>query len=280
MEPVVYSEMAALEDTHWWFVARRRILGHVISGLELPRDADILDVGCGTGGNLALLSKYGRVSALEMNEAAREYSLQRGICEVRYGRLPDEIPYPDSQFDLIVLLDILEHVEPDSQSLAAVAGKLKPGGAMLITVPAFPILWGPHDVRHHHKRRYTQSRLQRLFPEAGLFLSFLTHFNTLLFPIILGVRLVQKITGADSNQGLKVPPPFLNTMLSRIFASERFAVGRFYVPFGLSLLALARKPVECKPKLMTAQRLKDLKIWGKTGESEKGRCEVYLTTLR
>lgn len=242
MEPIVYSEMAALEDTHWWFVARRQILGHVISGLDLPRDADILDAGCGTGGNLALLSKYGRVSALEMNEAAREHSVRRGIGEVRYGRLPDEIPYPDSQFDLIVLLDTLEHVEPDSQSLAAVAGKLKPGGAVLITVPAFPILWGPHDVRHHHKRRYTRSRLRLLLPEAGLSLSYLTYFNFLLFPVILAVRLFQKITGADSNQGLKAPPPFLNSILSRIFASERCAVGRFYVPFGLSLLALARKP--------------------------------------
>ncbi len=242
METHVYSEMASLEDTHWWFVARRAILDRVLTGLKLPADASILDVGCGTGGNLSLLSRYGRVHALEMNKAAREHSLRRGIGEICLGRLPDDIPYPDSQFDLIVLLDTLEHVEPDREALQSVANKLKPGGTLLITVPAFPLLWGPHDIRHHHKRRYTQGSLRRLFPEAGLILSYLTYFNTLLFPIILSVRLLQKISGADSNRGLKVPPPFINSILTRIFASERFAVGRWYVPFGLSLLARARKP--------------------------------------
>lgn len=242
MDSRVYFEMASQEDTHWWFVARRAILDRVLSGLKLPGDSTILDVGCGTGGNLSLLSRYGRVHALEMNEAAREYSLRRGIGEVRQGRLPDDIPYPDSYFDLVVLLDTLEHVKPEREALQSVANKLKPGGTLLITVPAFPILWGPHDVRHHHKRRYTQGRLRRLLPEAGLTLGYLTYFNTLLFPIILSVRLLQKITGADSNRGLKTPPPFINSILTRIFASERFAVGRWYVPFGLSLLARVHKP--------------------------------------
>ena len=242
MEKHVYERMAALEQEHWWFVARRAIVGDVISRLPLPATgARILEAGCGTGGNLAMLSQFGRVSALEPDDDARAMARRKSGLDVREGALPHDIPFPRDHFDLVVALDVLEHVKEDGEALRALLARLKPGGHALITVPAFPFLWSRHDETHHHHRRYTMGRLRKTIEEAGGTALRVTHFNTLLFPLVAGVRLMQRATGLGGGNDDRMPAPAVNALLRAIFGSERWLLRHGNPLPGVSLLAVARR---------------------------------------
>ena len=151
--------MVRLEECHWWWLSRRAIVESIIRKLALPAGIDILEAGCGTGGNLAMLSQFGNVYGMELDDVARDYAVQRKIGTVEPGKLPDPIPFPGRTFDLIVLMDVLEHLEDDSGCLKALRKRLKPGGSIVISVPALKMLWSPHDDSHHHFRRYTRGWL-------------------------------------------------------------------------------------------------------------------------
>ena len=242
MEPSIYALMATLEANHWWFAARRAIAENIIRQLRLPPDAKILDAGCGTGGNLAMLSRYGQVHAMELDDQARQMANAKGIAEVLSGRLPDEVPYQQEQFDLIALLDVLEHVEDDRNTLGVLGSLLKPGGYLLISVPAFPFLWSTHDEVHHHKRRYFLGELKGKLENAGLEIRYASYFNTVLFPLIFGARQLGKLRANKRESGdLIMPHPFINRLLFAIFSSERFVLGRWPLPFGVSAMAIARR---------------------------------------
>lgn len=242
MEPSIYTLMASLEENHWWFAARRTIVNNIIRQLRLPPDANILDAGCGTGGNLAMLSRYGQVHAMELDDRARQMANAKGVARVLSGRLPDRIPYQKDQFDLIALLDVLEHVEDDRNTLRVLGSLLKSGGYLLISVPAFPSLWSAHDEVHHHKRRYLLDELKNKLENAGLEITYTSYFNTILFPLIFGARQLGKLRANKRGSGdLAVPPPLINRLLFTIFSSERFVVGRWSLPFGVSAIAVARK---------------------------------------
>ena len=242
MDPHIYRQMRSLEEKHWWFVGRRRIVGEILASLDLPEHARILDAGCGTGGNLQFLSQFGEVTGVELDDGAAALARERGTRPVLKGSLPDGMPFAGQQFDLIVLLDVLEHIDDDSDSLRALAELLAPGGHLVLTVPAFPFLWSPHDEEHHHKRRYRASGLREVVASAGLRLSYLSHFNTWLFPMVAAVRLVRKIFPAhEVGRDVQLPGPAVNSMLRAVFGSERRWIGRLRMPFGVSLLAVARK---------------------------------------
>ena len=242
MDPQIYQKMMALEETHWWFVARRSIIKRVIDKLTLPESAEIFEAGCGTGGNLAMLADRGRVYAMELDETARLFASNLKLAEVQSGSLPNDIPFPDRQFDLIVLLDVLEHIEKDSESLQALAKKLKPSGWLLITVPAYAWMWSKQDVILHHKRRYILSNLHQLVASAGYKVDFVSYFNFFLFPVIAGIRLVQGLLGRGGNE-LTMPPKSLNNMLISLFSKERYLLDRLSLPFGVSIMLLAQKNV-------------------------------------
>lgn len=242
VNPEAYVEMATTESRHWWFRARRKILGHTIETMGLPHPARILEVGSGTGGNLVMLSQHGSVSALEMDENARKLSFEKnhGRFTIRAGNCPNDIPFPGEQFDLICMFDVLEHIDEEVETLAALQKYLAPGGRMLITVPAYQWLWSAHDVFLHHKRRYTAQALRQVFNESDLRIDRITYFNTLLLPLAALARLKDRIVSRKRSSGTEVPSPFINAILYAIFSSERRMLMSFNLPVGVSLMGIAR----------------------------------------
>ena len=235
--------MAEIEGAHWWFFARRRILREAISRLvPLSPGARLLEAGCGTGGNLAMLEDFGEVSAFEPDPRARELASSKTKIKVRPGRLPTDVPFEAEAFDLVVALDVLEHLDDDLGGLEALGRRLRPGGWMLITVPAFSFLWSDHDIVHHHKRRYTKKGLVRLASAAGLTPVTSTYFNTLLFPLVAVVRFAKNLLGIESADDGRMPTPLLNGLLGAAFASERHMIGRIALPIGVSILMIVRRP--------------------------------------
>lgn len=239
--------MRQLEDRHWWFLGRRQIVRAIIESLHPDRDLAMLDVGCGTGGNLSMLAGFGNVTGSEFDPRAAAIAAERGVARIVQSGLPNRMPFADDQFQLITLLDVLEHIDEDQASLATLANLLRPGGHLVVTVPAFQFLWGPHDVEHHHRRRYRARQLRQRLEASGLQVQWLSYYNSLLFPLVALVRLVRRVMpghGQGSGEGreLALPPAAINSMLQRLFASERHWLGRLYVPFGVSLIAVARKP--------------------------------------
>lgn len=234
--------MADTESRHWWFAGRRAVLASVIGSLGLPADARILEIGSGTGGNLSMLSSFGKVSALEMDATARSIASKKtgGRFDIRAGRCPTDIPFADEKFDLICLFDVLEHIEEDMETLVAAKSLLAKGGRVLVTVPAYRWLWSAHDQHLHHKRRYSLSELRRKSAAAGLQPAKLSYFNTLLFPLAAMARLKDRLLGNSSASGTRIPPAPINRLFCALFSAERYLLGRFNLPFGVSLLAVLR----------------------------------------
>ncbi len=239
MERIVYDRMAELDGRHWWYRARRDILADLIERkIALPEDARILEIGCGTGHNLEMLARFGKVEGIEIDEAARAIASSRLGQTVIDSPLPELPGVADNNYDLVAILDVLEHVEADREALATISRKLKPGGRVLITVPAFPWMWSGHDEVNHHKRRYTRATLKRVIEESGMKLDMMSWFNSLLFPVAVAARMASRVTG-KRDSGDKMPPAPVNALFETLFGLERYALGRLPFPPGVSLVAIA-----------------------------------------
>ncbi len=242
MENKIFQKMLKLESSHWWFVARRKIIQRAINNLDLPRNIRILDAGCGNGDNLSLLSTFGDLVAFEKNEYALKTAKSKKIGEIYKAELPDKLPNTvKTNFDLIVLLDVLEHIDDDSKSLTTVRKLMNNKGIILITVPAFQWLWSEHDVIHHHKRRYSKSELREKLDSSGFRIKYISYFNTLLFPFALVERIGQKIFSPSNPEILELPNNKINFLLEKIFSLEAIFMNKISLPFGLSLVAIAEK---------------------------------------
>lgn len=242
MEAAVYQRMAAQEDDHWWHVGRRAVIGGLLANLDLESDSPrLLEIGCGTGGNLALLRQFGSVDAVEFDAAARHMATSKSGLTIGHCELPHTIDAPAATYDVVALLDVLEHVDDDLRSLQGAAARAKPGGIVLITVPAHPWLWSAHDDHHHHRRRYTRRDLVRLIGAAGLEVADIGWFNSLLFPAAVAQRLLKRLNGRSTPDD-RMPPVSVNQVLDWLFRLERRLARRIAMPIGLSLYAVARRP--------------------------------------
>jgi SAM-dependent methyltransferase len=244
MDRSVYENMAQIDARHWWFAARRQIIAALIADKVRPQaGARILEVGCGTGANLELLSRFGSVEAIEPDAEARAFAAARSGLAVRGGTLPGGVELADGRYDLITLFDVLEHIPDDRGALQELARKTAPGGKLLITVPAMPSLWSGHDVAHHHQRRYTARSLRKTLDAGGFRPLHLTHFNSLLFPLIVAARAWGKVQGREGGDDA-IPSAVINRLLRDLFASERHLVSRLSIPFGVSLAVVAERKAE------------------------------------
>jgi SAM-dependent methyltransferase len=242
MERTVFNRLDQLEGQHWWFAARRKILKNVISQFA-PKKSDLrlMEAGCGTGGNLQMLSSFGKLEAFELDDQARDIAKGKLPMDIKSGMLPDQVPYKDGSFDVVVAFDVIEHVEKDIESLAKLGQQLAPGGRLVMTVPAMPWLWSKHDETHHHYRRYTSASLNEALLKAGLKPVRISYFNTLLFPMIAGLRLARKVFGITESADDAMPSPAVNGVLKSIFGFESNWVGKVSMPVGVSLLAVAQR---------------------------------------
>ncbi|AXL53216.1 methyltransferase [Paraburkholderia caffeinilytica] len=232
--------MAETEAEHWWFRGRRDVLVSVLRRLALPSRARVLEVGSGTGGNLEMLAEFGSVSGLEMDETARMLTAKNtgARFDIRAGRCPDDVPFDCERFDLICFFDCLEHIADDVGSLSRMREVLAPGGKIVVTVPAYQWLWSAHDVYLHHHRRYDRSALAVCADQAGYRVERMTYFNTLLLPLAIAVRFIDRLLKRDRSSGDATPAGALNRLLYRIFSAERYWVSRGGLPCGVSLLAV------------------------------------------
>ncbi len=231
-----------VEDRHWWYRGRRTVLDGVIADLGLAADARILDAGCGSGRNMVELARFGSVTGVELSQTSVEIARARGAGEVIAGSVL-EMPFAEGSFDLAVSLDVIEHLEDDLAALRELRRTVAPGGALLVTVPAYQWLWSGHDEINHHHRRYTRRALQRVGEQAGWKQVRTTYFNSLLLPMAIVLRILERFNTktTESSLDLWIPPAPANWLLERPLVLESALISRGgRIPAGLSLLAVFR----------------------------------------
>ena len=244
MEERLYEEYARIQDHHWWFYGRRAIVTAAVERwLDEPQGGSrrILDVGCGPGTNLALLRNFGSVDGVDTDPAAVAFCKRRGEQAVRLAE-GTRLPFPDESFDLLTMLDVLEHIEDENAALKEAARVLAPGGSLLVTVPAYMWMWGVQDDIAHHRRRYTARRLRRALRRSGLQPVHSSYFNTLLFGPIAAIRVARRLRGSrpghsDFEVGRHA---HVDRVLGAVMAAEAIPCTRIGLPFGVSILAHAR----------------------------------------
>ena len=236
--------MLDVDEHHWWYRGRRRIIRAELDRLELPAGARVLDAGCGSGRTLQELTAYGaEIHGIELEPEAADVARSRGHGEIRIGRL-EELPYADGWFDLITCLDVIEHTPDDRVALRELRRVSKAGGWLLVTVPAYPALWSLHDEANHHYRRYRRDSLRAAAVDAGWRVRRMTSFNSVLLAPAAAVRLVQRRRArSDYRPEIALGPGWLNALLERPLRLEaRWLEQGRSLPAGLSLLALLENP--------------------------------------
>jgi SAM-dependent methyltransferase len=244
MDQRLMKAMLEVDERHWWYRGRRRIVRAELERLQLPSGARVLDAGCGSGRQLQELVHYGEVAGIELDPDAAAFAASRGCGEVEVGRL-EELPWESDTFDLITCLDVIEHTADDRRTLGELRRVCKPGGWLLVTVPAYQALWSLHDAANHHYRRYSPRMLRTAALEAGWTVRRTTSFNTILLAPAAVVRIAQRGRRPDSGYTpeLRLGPGWLNAALELPLRGEAWWLARGRsLPAGLSLLALLEKP--------------------------------------
>ena len=241
MQVEEYGKLRDLEDSYWWFVARRELAIDLIRGQLGP--GPILDMGCGTGAVLTELQALAPAIGLDVSPVALKFCQERGLRNLVAGDA-QALPFQGSTFSAVVALDVIEHVADDAAAVRQAACALRPGGVLVINVPAFQSLWGPHDVALHHHRRYRAHDVRRLVEGAGLRVVRLSYGVFLLFPVVLFVRLIEKTRGGKAEVRLPRVPAWLNRFLIGLQRFESKLMSWISLPWGSSIVVVARKQEE------------------------------------
>lgn len=238
----MYQMFFEIQKKHWWFVTKKKIVLDTISRhLAKKGEIKVLDIGCGAGLMLNALENIGQTYGMDMSDEAITFSKEIFKGRVEKGCLPDQVPYEENFFDLITALDVIEHVEQDTDSLKAIRSRLVSDGKAVITVPAYMFLWSAFDEMNHHKRRYTLSELNTKLVQAGFVVEKISYYNTLLFPVVYVVRMLNNILNRDGSSDVEMPSKPVNFMLGKIFIIEKYMLKFVNLPFGVSILAVVRK---------------------------------------
>jgi SAM-dependent methyltransferase len=253
-DPQFFAKIAAVEDRHFWFCARNRIIAAAAHGVVagLAPGYRVLEVGCGTGvvlRQLVEICRGGEVIGMDLFPEAVAFASRRASCPVLAGDVlnPPEL----GAIDMVGIFDVLEHLPDDRVILRGLHRLLKPGGALLLTVPAHMSLWSYFDVSSCHCRRYERGELASRLGEAGFRIEYLTEFMTVLFPLVWAGRRLKggkrsinrEEANAKTSGELKVVPG-MNGLLKAVLSLEAAAIARRWrLPKGTSLLAIARKPI-------------------------------------
>lgn len=247
METQLFGRFFAVEDRHWWFVGRRRIVLDQLAHSIPPADAcypggpegvrRILDIGCGTGGVLPHLAPFGRAYGIDPSPEAARYAQQRGV-PIALGS-GFALPFRDGTFEAVLALDVIEHVEDDVGFLGEARRVLRPGGVAVLTVPALPWLWSSHDDVNHHFRRYVRATLERTVRAAGLEPVKISYYNSFLLPLAITRKIVHRLNGTGDH--LENLPGPANGVFRTILAAEKPIIGRMDLPIGASLVCTARR---------------------------------------
>jgi SAM-dependent methyltransferase len=245
MRESAYREHYEVEDRHWWFRGRWAVVEALLSRTPLPSSPRILDAGCGTGGNLKRYAQLGQAEGVEPNDEAVRYCRERGFDSVAQAGLED-LPYEDGRFDLVAATDVLEHIAAEQEALGELLRVTAPGGALLLTVPAYMWMWTAEDDNLHHQRRYTRRRLREAVVGAGWEPRIATYFNSLLLPPIAAVRLLRKRRGGEVSSDqvdLDRTPASLDGPLSLPMRAEaRLIKAGVDLPAGVSVGIVCRRP--------------------------------------
>lgn len=252
MQAHTYSIMREVEDRHWWFVGRRKIIESFLERIRrnLNRERELggvqlsplnlLDVGCGTGANLELLARFGEAEGVDVSSEALNFCRARGLTGLKQGEA-ENLPYDDASFDLVTGLDVVEHLDDDAAGLQEMRRVLRRGGYALLFVPAFMFLWGVQDEVSHHRRRYTLRELKRKVREAGLTVERATYANmTFFLPILFG-RLLMRLTGLRPASENNINVGALNGLLGCVLGTESWWLRKMNLPFGVSIICVARR---------------------------------------
>jgi SAM-dependent methyltransferase len=239
MDPAYVAVHLEEDRLHWWFRGRLAVILAALRRTVPRRPVRLLELGCGSGNVLAALGEFGETVGMEVHPELAAAARSAGL-DVRAGALPEDLVVPPGWADVVLLLDVIEHLDDDAAALATARRALAPGGLLVVTVPAYRWLWSAHDVALGHRRRYAAPALRRLVTRAGFGVLHVSYFNTVLFPAVALARLWKRLTGARAHD-LHRPAPALNRWLERLFALERHVVPRVALPFGASLLLIARR---------------------------------------
>src|SRR5881394_2226945 len=238
-----YPILFEVEESHWWYIGRRRIIASFVKAIcdqVKDRRARILDVGCGTGANLVRLADFGDAEGVDISPDALKFCRERGLHNVKLGAA-ETLPYEDGEFDLVTALDVVEHIDDDVASLREMHRVLRPGGRVLLFVPTFMFLWGIQDEVSHHRRRYRMTELRRAVTAAGFEVERTTYANITFFLPVLLVRKFMRLTGMRTETENSINIPALNCVFGAIFGAERYWLRHLNIPFGVSGLCVARR---------------------------------------
>jgi SAM-dependent methyltransferase len=242
MKEHTYPIMFRVEQAHWWYTGRRKILADFVEQIcrqVTDRRPRILDVGCGTGANLLMLSEYGEAEGVDVAEDALAFCRERGLDKVRLGA-GEELPYEDGTFDLVTAFDVVEHMDDDLAGLREMRRVLRPGGRVLLFVPTFMFLWGLQDEVSNHRRRYRLPELRRVLEQAGFEIERTTYANITFFLPILVMRQLMRMTGIKTDSENNINVTALNGVLGRVLGAESWLLRFMNLPFGVSGLCVAR----------------------------------------